>query len=273
MDRRLGRPLPCQLANPTRVHLIPPEFFTPYHAVLCAYAVLAAISNCYPPVWGRLPTRYSPVRHSVTKDFIRRICPKCFVRLACVKHAASVHPEPGSNSLNKCAHQDFHVLALMKIVRSSSRTCSARFAPGQNQLLANLSLLLFFKDLSIVRFYDFKKNFRGMCFTVQLSKIVLHCRLSQTALLLYHVVSCLSRTFFNFFWSCFCFSLAATLISYHIQPAVVKNFFISFLQLFARRNSFMLSRVFSDVKNFFHFFPSTQKEGFEPSHGANRLYP
>ena len=45
------------------------------------------------------------------------------------------------------------------------------FAPGQNQLLANLSLLLFFKDLSIVRFYDFKKNFRGMCFTVQLSKI------------------------------------------------------------------------------------------------------
>ena len=72
------------------------------------------------------------------------------------------------------------------------------FAPGQNQLLANLSLLLFFKDLSIVRFYDFKKNFRGMCFTVQLSKIVSLCRLSQTALLLYHVVSCLSRTFSTF---------------------------------------------------------------------------
>ena len=30
---------------------------------------------------------------------------KCFVRLACVKHAASVHPEPGSNSLNKCLLQ------------------------------------------------------------------------------------------------------------------------------------------------------------------------
>ena len=49
-----------------RAHLIPPEFFTPYHAVLCAYAVLAVISNRYPPVWGRLPTRYSPVRHSVS---------------------------------------------------------------------------------------------------------------------------------------------------------------------------------------------------------------
>ena len=127
------------------------------------------------------------------------------------------------------------------------------FAPGQNQLLANLSLLLFFKDLSIVRFYDFKKNFRGMCFTVQLSKIVLLCRLSQTALLLYHVVSCLSRTFFNFFEVVFCFSLAATLISYHIRPAVVKNFFHFFLQLFVRRNSHMLSRVLLDVKNFFSF--------------------
>ena len=70
MDRRLGGPLPHQLANPTRVHLIPPEFFTLSHAALCAYAVLAVISDCYPPVQGRLPTRYSPVRHSVTMVFL-----------------------------------------------------------------------------------------------------------------------------------------------------------------------------------------------------------
>jgi hypothetical protein len=40
-----------------------------------------------------LPTCYSPVRHSIHP-------PKgaLIVRLACVKHAASVHPEPGSNS-------------------------------------------------------------------------------------------------------------------------------------------------------------------------------
>ena len=69
-DRCFGRPLPCQLANQTRVHLVPPEFFTLYHAVLCAYAVLAVISNCYPPVQGRLPTRYSPVRHSVNQIFL-----------------------------------------------------------------------------------------------------------------------------------------------------------------------------------------------------------
>ena len=67
MDRRLGRPLPHQLANQTRVHLTPPEFFTLHHAMLCAYAVLAVVSNCCPPLQGRLPTRYSPVRHSVNK--------------------------------------------------------------------------------------------------------------------------------------------------------------------------------------------------------------
>ena len=62
-DRRLGGPLPHQPANQTRVHLVPPEFFTLLHAKLCAYAVLAVVSNCCPPVQGRLPTRYSPVRH------------------------------------------------------------------------------------------------------------------------------------------------------------------------------------------------------------------
>ena len=98
MHHRLGKPLPYQLANQTRVHLVPPQFFTPYHAVLCAYAVLAAISSCCPPVQGRLPTRYSPVRHSVSPDSIRKLPRNRFVRLACVRHAASVHPEPGSNS-------------------------------------------------------------------------------------------------------------------------------------------------------------------------------
>ena len=63
MDRRLGGPLPHQLANQTRVHLVPINLFRPGHATLAGYAVLAVISNCYPPVRGRLPTRYSPVRH------------------------------------------------------------------------------------------------------------------------------------------------------------------------------------------------------------------
>ena len=66
------------------------------------YAVLAAVSDCYPPLKGRLLTRYSPVRHSVISLPPRKASKKCFVRLECVKHAASVHPEPGSNSLKFC---------------------------------------------------------------------------------------------------------------------------------------------------------------------------
>src|ERR1017187_7607666 len=56
------------------------------------HAVLALLSEGYPPLRGRSPTRYSPVCHATDplRDFR--------VRLACVRHAASVDSEPGSNS-------------------------------------------------------------------------------------------------------------------------------------------------------------------------------
>jgi hypothetical protein len=57
-----------------------------------AYAVLAPVSQSYSPPRGRLPTCYSPVRH-----FTQGLLP-FLVRLACVKRAASVDSEPGSNS-------------------------------------------------------------------------------------------------------------------------------------------------------------------------------
>jgi hypothetical protein len=56
------------------------------------HAVLASLSERYPPLKGRSPTRYSPVRHSTQDRSPFR------VRLACVRHAASVDSEPGSNS-------------------------------------------------------------------------------------------------------------------------------------------------------------------------------
>ena len=60
------------------------------------HAVLATLSGRYPPLEGRSPTRYSPVCHSThpLRDFR--------VRLACIRHAASVDSEPGSNSHVKC---------------------------------------------------------------------------------------------------------------------------------------------------------------------------
>ena len=56
------------------------------------HAVLAAVSRCYSPLRGRSPTRYSPVRRSTWG------LPPFRARLACVRHAASVDSEPGSNS-------------------------------------------------------------------------------------------------------------------------------------------------------------------------------
>ena len=92
-DRRLGEPLPHQLSNQTRAHPCAINLCRLYHAILSGYAVLASVSGRYPPHKGRLLTRYSPVRHwSAPKGFT--------VRLECVMHAASVNPEPGSNSRN-----------------------------------------------------------------------------------------------------------------------------------------------------------------------------
>src|SRR5438132_1222833 len=57
-----------------------------------AYAALARLSAGYSPLEGRSPTYYSPVRH-FTSVLLRLL-----VRLACVRRAASVRSEPGSNS-------------------------------------------------------------------------------------------------------------------------------------------------------------------------------
>src|SRR5699024_2967868 len=57
------------------------------------HPVLAPVSRSYPSLTGRLPTCYSPVRRSRQGASSHR-----FARLACIRHAASVRPEPGSNS-------------------------------------------------------------------------------------------------------------------------------------------------------------------------------
>lgn len=60
------------------------------------HSALPPVSRSYSKVQGRLVTHYSPVRHSHQTA-------SCLdpVRLACVKHAASVHPEPESNPPQK----------------------------------------------------------------------------------------------------------------------------------------------------------------------------
>ena len=59
--------------------------------VLTTYPALAEISSRYSGLRGRFPTCYSPVRRS-------KSIATFLARLACIRHAASVNPEPGSNS-------------------------------------------------------------------------------------------------------------------------------------------------------------------------------
>ena len=93
-DRRLGRPLPHQLANLPQAPLQANCSFNNCHlAMPLHYAVLASVSERYSPLEGRLLTCYSPVRH-----FMHSPKRALIVRLACLRHAASVDSEPGSNS-------------------------------------------------------------------------------------------------------------------------------------------------------------------------------
>lgn len=50
---------------------------------------------------------YAPVCHSPIIDIISN----GFVRLACLRHAASIYPEPGSNSQIKCIELAFNTLS------------------------------------------------------------------------------------------------------------------------------------------------------------------
>ena len=97
--RRLGRPLPHQQADRPRAHPTPKKLSN-HHTKNGSYPVLDPVSQAYPEVQGRSPTCYSPVRHSSTPQG------GLSVRLACVKHAASVRPEPGSNSPQKISEQN-----------------------------------------------------------------------------------------------------------------------------------------------------------------------
>ena len=116
-DRCLGRPLPHQLANQTRAHL---KAIKSFLTLPCGSVGLCGISSRFQllspslrQIAHALLTR-SPLR---LISFIRRIIPSISVRLACVRRAASVRPEPGSNSLLNPIYQQLSLLISQVIKR------------------------------------------------------------------------------------------------------------------------------------------------------------
>ena len=81
------------------------------------------------PCRRQVLTRYSPVRHLVIFKASFLYNP---VRLACVRHAASVRPEPGSNSpFDSCFASTYPLLQNEPVARSS---CTSVLLPSQLQL-------------------------------------------------------------------------------------------------------------------------------------------
>ena len=96
-----------------------------------SYPVLSVVSNGYPRLRGRLPTCYSPVRHGIAT-----------IRLACIRHAASVNPEPGSNSPKNLSFVLFFSFLLLFFFRIALLFASSFF----------ISSYTVFKDLNSCHF-------------------------------------------------------------------------------------------------------------------------
>ena len=213
-DRRLGEPLPHQLANQTRVHPIAINLWRKEHAPSPCYAVLAAVSSCCPPLWGRLPTRYSPVRHSVITIFP----PKSSVGSASFDlHVLSTPPafilSQDQTLKLKCLIRQDSAWLIRSVSTPTSLYGSFTGVPSPvsrvgtffMNIQKNIQELL--KLLCFVYSSENCLNFQG-CFTVQLSRFVPTFLWVSAALFLFFTASAniilsnifhIVNTFFNFF--------------------------------------------------------------------------
>ena len=124
----------------------------------------------------------SPLNSS---SFGRSLIPKSSVRLACVRHAASVHPEPGSNSLKIIFKHPQVFKSFSELNRSVS--FSLTFFSCYSQ-----ELLLYLKVLLKLIFKGFSSS-RCLIFKVRCAAVF------QSAPIYYQIISHLSTLFLNFF--------------------------------------------------------------------------
>ena len=130
------------------------------------YAVLAIVSNSYPPLRGRLPTRYSPVRNSSAR----------------CKHQASAF--------------SLHVLGTPPaFVLSQDQTLIKSLS---SHSFLSLTDLLFFSLFSTITLSYSALHIGSSC---SVFKGLCHSFSQATTILVYHSHFSLSTGFFNFFCS------------------------------------------------------------------------
>ena len=115
-DRSLGGPLPRQLANRTRAHLQAPGLTVPgFDPEARSPRVLCGISTSFPMLF---PTRRKITHALLTRSLLSWGLPPLSAQLACVRHAASVDSEPGSNSPVKTVSDSRLVARVKKLLRA-----------------------------------------------------------------------------------------------------------------------------------------------------------
>ena len=152
------------------------------------------------PLWRAGCSRVThPSATQSYQNSFRRNHSSSFVRLACVRHAASVRPEPGSNSLKYCINTSFDVPTYFRVYRLIFDT-DVSLIPLTLTLIGITVEKYFFSQILIGFLFFSLFNFQGS----------IPLPLSRTAYWVYHIQLTLSTPFFNFFkvfpaFSKFCF--------------------------------------------------------------------
>ena len=125
-----------------------PNRFASFTSVSCGTVVLCGISTCFQvlsPCLGQIAhallTR-PPLEHSLP---FRRTSNYVPARLACVKHAASVRPEPGSNSYVQS------LSSTLRLLTNNSLKPFAFFISSRRFTLSESDCFLY-NDFSLYRF-------------------------------------------------------------------------------------------------------------------------
>ena len=164
-----------------------------------------------------------PLSHKQLQS--EEICRKCFVRLAFVKHAASVHPEPGSNSHKNVFLSETHARLPTQLAKSlKTRVLN----PVSFELTSfNSFLILCLRIHSIA----------WMMFTKDVYLILMnHCTHLEILKRIFKVV--------------FLFSYQSSLLSNSVFIYVWE----AFVSLISRGDLIIISLVIYFVNTFLHFF-------------------
>ena len=182
---------------------------------------------------------------------------KCFVRLACVKHAASVHPEPGSNSHVKVCHLSMSC-PVFKLAYQFPFACPLIYcfkvvSFKETFVCCYYSTLKFIESFKVISLFNYQSSFCLLLFRSSDSLFTIS----------------LSNSFVNnFFEKVFSDDCQGNSI-----PVCHLLSFSTRQLSYINTSSFVCQQLFQKKIEQIIFSNKAEKEGFEPSRRLPDLYP